>query len=120
MGMHMIFHSWLPDNRILYDWKEYIKDGDSWEMIESVWTVKLYENETPQPASDYPVIYNKRAVRDRLPEGLGSWQYTISPDGDWIVYSSQDQIYAFSWETGEVIGPLAHGTHPIWMTAPVP
>jgi dipeptidyl aminopeptidase/acylaminoacyl peptidase len=108
-------YAWLPDGRILFNWRTVKNAGDDFEINESLWTILPGVDDEPQPAQDYPLQLDQQEVRRRMPEDLRAWWYSFSSDGNWFTLSNKSQIYLVSWETGAMAGPLVEGDYPVWL-----
>lgn len=116
-------HAWLSTGELLYEQADLYEGGN---RVEPSWwsaEISVRADGTPTAAASHPLESLPLACDDaRLKEylapwlpGADLWDRAWSPDGAWVVFRAHQkktdrQIYAFHWDEGPLVGPLAEGT----------
>jgi len=119
--------AWLSGNELLYEQSDLIQDGTGLKIEES-WGAAEIATGTNVPSSvvatrtleTLPIEVDAQAVDERLSQFLPGASFADlvwSADGAWVVFRAYgdgeapgvNEIYAFHWAEGPLVGPLAEG-----------
>jgi len=119
--------AWLSGNELLYEQSELSQEGTALKIEESLWAAEIAigTNVTPSVVATrtletLPIEYDAQAVDERLSQFLPGASFADqvwSADGAWVVFRAYgdgeapgvNEIYAFHWAEGPLVGPLAEG-----------
>jgi dipeptidyl aminopeptidase/acylaminoacyl peptidase len=117
--------AWLSGDELLYEQSDLYEEGARIE--ESWWEAQIAVSTNAPPSvvasrrlETLPVEYDAQAFDERLSQWLPGASFADqvwSPDGTWVVFRAYgdglapgvNEIYAFHWDAGPLVGPLAEG-----------
>jgi dipeptidyl aminopeptidase/acylaminoacyl peptidase len=119
--------AWLSGEELLYEQSDLNQEGTGIQIEESWWAAEIAVGTNAPPSvvasrrlEALPVEYDVQAIDERLSQWLPGASFADqvwSADGTWVVFRAYgdgeapgvNEIYAFHWEEGPLVGPLAEG-----------
>ena len=111
--------AWLSRDELAY--MQYDLTNEGKETERTWWTARIVDGEAidSRELDLPPLAHDNDAFRERLSPWLSGATFgdqVWSADGTWVVFRARRdreaprRIYAFQWEEGQLVGPLAEGT----------
>jgi len=120
--------AWLGEDELLYEQLDLYDGGERTERSRGVAEIGSSTDGPPsvvasRPLEVLPVEYDDEAFTEHLSPwlpGVTFAERVWSADGAWVVFRAYgdeeapdvNRIYAFQWEEGPLVGPLAEGIDP--------
>lgn len=112
--------AWLSKDELAYMQLNLSREGKEAEW--AWWAAQIADGEIvdKRPLDAPPLPYDDNALEERLLPWLPGATFAEpvwSSDGAWVLFRAQvgteepDRIYAFRWEEGPLVGPIAEGTY---------
>jgi heat shock protein HslJ len=116
-------YAWLPAGELLYQQSDLYDEAN---RVESSWWIAEIVGGTDgsqsmvasYPLETLPIAYDDEVFEEHLSPCLPGATFVDrvwTPDGTWVVFRAYGdtetlgRIYAFHWEEGQLVGPLAEG-----------
>jgi len=119
--------AWLSGNELLYEQSDLIQQGTGLKIEESSGVAEIATGTSVPPSvvatrtlETLPIEYDAQTVDERLSQFLPGASFADqvwSADGTWVLFRAYggeqapgvNEIYAFHWAEGPLVGPLAEG-----------
>ncbi|MFN2230901.1 MAG: hypothetical protein ACK2VA_14095 [Anaerolineae bacterium] len=119
--------AWLSGNELLYEQSDLIQGGTALKIEESYGVAEIAAGTNVPPSvvatrtlETLPIEVDPQAVDERLSQFLPGASFADlvwSADGTWVLFRAYggeqapgvNEIYAFHWAEGPLVGPLAEG-----------
>jgi hypothetical protein len=119
--------AWLSGNELLYEQSDLIQEGTGLKIEESYGVAEIAVGTNVPPSvvatrtlETLPIEVDPQAVDERLSQFLPGASFADlvwSADGTWVLFRAYggteapgaNEIYAFHWAEGPLVGPLAEG-----------
>jgi hypothetical protein len=119
--------AWLSGNELLYEQSDLIQEGTGLKIEESYGVAEIAVGTNVPPSvvatrtlETLPIEVDSQAVDERLSQFLPGASFADlvwSADGTWVLFRAYggteapgaNEIYAFHWAEGPLVGPLAEG-----------
>ena len=119
--------AWLSGNELLYEQSDLIQGGTALKIEESYGVAEIAAGTNVPPSvvatrtlETLPIEVDPQAVDERLSQFLPGASFADlvwSADGTWVLFRADggeqapgaNEIYAFHWAEGPLVGPLAEG-----------
>jgi hypothetical protein len=119
--------AWLSGNELLYEQSDLIQEGTGLKVEERYGVAEIATGANVAPSvvatrtlETLPIEVDPQAVDERLSQFLPGASFADqvwSADGTWVLFRAYgdglapgaNEIYAFHWAEGPLVGPLAEG-----------